>query len=129
MSDPFYRTTAWRRLRAAALARHPLCATPGCGRAARVADHVIPRSQGGQDSLDNLVGRCIDCHNGRRGTAEPRLPGCHRDGTPRDAGHWWNAPARSKIAQGWQARTAPPAPKPVSSRLYQSGIAEGGEDG
>ena len=117
MPDPYYKTAAWRRLRALALAHSPICVTAGCGKPARVADHVIPRSQGGEDSLANLVGRCIDCHNRRRGTAEPRMPGCTADGTPRDRGHWWNE-NRSQLTP----RTAPPGPKVVSSRPKQLGI-------
>lgn len=89
----FYDTQAWRRLRAACIAQHPVCATAGCGQRSVVADHVIPRSQGGADSLANLVGRCITCHNARRGTAEPKLRGCDANGMPRDRGHWWYAPA------------------------------------
>lgn len=119
--DPYYRTAAWRRLRAVALAQSPICVTAGCGRAAVVADHIIPRSRGGADSLENLVGRCIDCHNRRRGTAEPRLPGCTADGTPRDRGHWWNDARGGKIAQGCEPRTAPLRPKPVCSRRNWSG--------
>lgn len=126
MPDPYYKTKAWRRLRLVALARSPICVTAGCGRPARVADHVIPRSQGGADSLENLVGRCIDCHNRRRGTAEPRLPGCNADGTPRDRGHWWNG---GKNVSGLTARTAPQRPKPVSSRVEWSGFLEDGSDG
>ena len=112
MSSSFYRTQQWRRLRAECIARHPICATAGCGQPSRVADHVVPRSQGGADDLENLVGRCITCHNARRGTAEPVLRGCHADGTPRDRGHWWNAENKSLRAE---AGTASEPPKAVSS--------------
>lgn len=91
MSDPFYRTPAWKRLRAAVLARDPVCRAPGCGLPSVHADHIIPRGRGGADALENLRGLCMSCHTSRRGTAEPRAKGCHADGTPRDAGHWWNA--------------------------------------
>ena len=117
MSSSFYRTQEWRRLRAECIERHPICATAGCGQPSRVADHVIPRSQGGADDIDNLVGRCITCHNARRGTAEPVLRGCGPDGTPRDRGHWWNIKSLKA-----ELRTAPVGQKPVSSRLGYSGI-------
>jgi hypothetical protein len=91
----FYGTAEWRRLRAACLARFPVCVTDGCNNSAVVADHVIPRSMGGSDSLSNLVGRCIICHNRRRGTDEPKLPGCNADGTPRDWSHWWKNDGKS----------------------------------
>lgn len=112
MTDPFYRTSFWRRLREAALQAHPLCCTAGCRAPSVVADHILPRSQGGADNLDNLRGRCITCHNTRRGTAEPRLRGAELDGRPRDRAHWWNAPA---ISQGWPNRTASRGLPAVSS--------------
>jgi len=121
VSDPFYRTQEWRRLRAECIRLHPTCATAGCGGRSVVADHIIPRSQGGADSLDNLVGRCITCHNARRGMGEPRLPGCDADGTPRDRGHWWHG-ASQQISQGCEPGTAFPPRKAVSSRLTKSDI-------
>lgn len=86
----FYGTAAWRRLRAAVLGRDPVCQAPGCGLPSVHADHIVLRSQGGADTPENLRGLCTSCHNTRRGTAAPRAKGCHLDGTPRDAGHWWN---------------------------------------
>ena len=94
MSDPFYRTQAWRQLRAECIKLHPTCATAGCGQRSRVADHVIPRSKGGADALHNLRGLCITCHNQRRHGGEPRA-WVASDGRPRDPGHWWNAPQHS----------------------------------
>jgi hypothetical protein len=91
MSDPFYRSPAWRRLRAACLERQPTCATPGCGRASVAADHIVPRSKGGADTLANLRGLCLQCHNQRRQGGEPRAKGCDAAGNPRDLRHWWNA--------------------------------------
>jgi mono/diheme cytochrome c family protein len=96
MSSAFYRSAEWRRLRAECIRLHPTCATAGCGQPSRVADHVIPRTRGGADALHNLVGRCITCHNARRGTAEPVLRGCDAAGNPRDAGHWWHKPTGAK---------------------------------
>ncbi|MCC6718237.1 MAG: HNH endonuclease [Acetobacteraceae bacterium] len=102
----FYDTQEWRRLRAACIAQHPVCATAGCGQRSIVADHVVPRSRGGSDTLDNLVGRCITCHNARRGTAEPRLRGCDANGIPRDRGHPWHASGKRKNLSGLSPGTA-----------------------
>ena len=118
MNGRFYDTQAWRRLRAACLAQHPICATEGCGNRSVVADHVLPRSRGGADTLDNLVGRCITCHNARRGTAEPRLRGCDANGMPRDRGHAWHAGTvspREKNLSGLRCGTAWGDDLPVSS--------------
>jgi 5-methylcytosine-specific restriction endonuclease McrA len=90
MSDPFYRTETWRRLRAACLRRDPVCTTPGCGAPATEADHITPRAKGGADALWNLRGLCKPCHGQRRRGGEPRARGCDESGQPRDPGHWWN---------------------------------------
>jgi hypothetical protein len=121
MSDPFYRSRQWKWLREQCLTAHPFCVTAGCNRPSVVADHVIPRSQGGTDTLDNLVGRCIVCHNTRRGTAEPQLRGCDAKGTPRDKGHWWHqpAPGSRENLSGLSAGTAPHGPKAVSSARHR----------
>ncbi|MFT8247283.1 HNH endonuclease [Roseomonas sp. BN140053] len=115
--DPFYSSPHWRRLRLVVLNAHPLCTTAGCGRGSVVADHIVPRSQGGADDLANLTGRCWHCHQARRGTAEPRLRGCDARGTPRDQGHWWNtspaAPASNNRPQ-LAGQTAPHPSKNVS---------------
>lgn len=89
MTDPFYRSAAWRALRAEVLTRQPVCATPGCRARARAVDHIVPRSRGGPDSLGNLRGLCVTCHNQRRRGGEPRVPGCDATGMPLDPGHWW----------------------------------------
>lgn len=89
MSSPFYRSRAWRELRAECLRRQPRCVTPGCGQRSVVADHIVPRSKGGADALHNLRGLCIQCHNQRRQGGEPKA-WVASDGRPRDPGHWWN---------------------------------------
>ena len=62
--DPFYRSSFWRRLRQQALARDKgICTTPGCLSVACVVDHIVPRSQGGGDTLNNLRSLCRDCDN------------------------------------------------------------------
>jgi 5-methylcytosine-specific restriction endonuclease McrA len=50
------------------LARDPLCIIAYadiCNGLApsRLADHVIPKNAGGEDSLDNLQGACFLCHD------------------------------------------------------------------
>jgi len=56
-----YGSVQWLRLRKMTLARDPVCVK--CeGREATVADHVIPKKRGGQDSLANLQGLCRACH-------------------------------------------------------------------
>ena len=91
MSAAFYRSGEWRRLRAAVLARDPVCASRGCGRPAVHVDHVVPRSRGGADTLGNLRGACQSCHNRRSaaGNAPLRAIGCLPDGSPRDPADPW----------------------------------------
>lgn len=90
-TDPFYRTATWKRLRAAVLARDPVCRTPGCDRKSLAVDHIIERRRGGADSMGNLRGLCAQCHNQRSRGGEPRARGAHADGSPRDPNHWWNS--------------------------------------
>jgi 5-methylcytosine-specific restriction endonuclease McrA len=96
--------STWRRLRAAFIKANPLCATPGCGRPSSHADHVVPRSRGGQDVWSNLQPLCPSCHarktaagdggfgNRMQAGAAVRVPGCTPDGTPTDPLHPWNTP-------------------------------------
>jgi len=58
---------AWRRIRAAHIAAHPLCEE--CQRAGRLTPaqevhHILPLSQGGDHSRDNLMSLCKPCHSG-----------------------------------------------------------------
>jgi len=92
MSSSFYRSNAWRVLRAACLRRDPWCTTAGCRERSTVADHRIERAKGGPDTLSNLRGLCPHHHNMRRRGGEPYLKGAAADGTPADPRHWWNAP-------------------------------------
>lgn len=74
-SDPFYHTTAWKRVRAAALMRdHYLCVPcleamrRGEGRKPRAATtvhHIIPREERPDLALElsNLQSICPICHN------------------------------------------------------------------
>ena len=53
---------AWRQLSRAIVRREPICRA--CGQApSRQADHIIPRSQGGNDDPANLQGLCASCHS------------------------------------------------------------------
>lgn len=47
------------------LARWPRCNLnyPGCTTESTEDDHVIPKSQGGSDGLDNRRGACAHCHD------------------------------------------------------------------
>jgi len=66
VATAFYRTPAWRALRALVLQSHPFCA---CGARAMEVDHVIGRNQGGTDELSNLASMCKPCHS-RKGAAK-----------------------------------------------------------
>lgn len=64
----FYFTEEWKALRRRVLDRDRwTCQVkmPGCLRRATIADHRIPRDQGGSDSLSNLRACCRSCHNAR----------------------------------------------------------------
>ena len=54
----------WRQLRNAVIARDPIC-TVCCRVPSTDADHIIPRAQGGQDTMENLRGRCHSCHSSK----------------------------------------------------------------
>ena len=57
----FYASAEWRRLRAYVLTRDPLCRI--CGQVPSWhVDHIIPRSAGGPDTVENLRGLCRRCH-------------------------------------------------------------------
>lgn len=57
-------TWAWRKLRAACLARDGYKCV-WCGAPASHADHLIPKSMGGPDALPNLVAACPPCNYAR----------------------------------------------------------------
>ncbi len=116
MSAAYYRTAVWRALRADCLARDPVCTTRGCGAPSVAADHVVPRSKGGADSLGNLRGLCTRCHNQRRQGGEPRALGCTADGTPNDPGHWWNTKNSSQLGGVDRANQAPRVSLPGRGR-------------
>lgn len=62
----FYDSAAWRKCRAAKLARDPVCELrlPGCTTQARLVNHKVPRAQGGADfDPENLQSACWECHS------------------------------------------------------------------
>jgi len=69
--------STWRRLRKLVLARDcylcQLCLQPA-GKSAHV-DHIVPRSRGGKDSLDNLQTLCACCHNRKTAREDRRYAG------------------------------------------------------
>jgi HNH endonuclease len=84
-------TRRWRAMRAEQLRRHPICEFCHRARAVEV-DHVVPRSQGGDDT--RLQALCHSCH--ARKTAADKMGrlirGCDANGRPLDRRHhWWTA--------------------------------------
>lgn len=63
VSDPFYRSTAWRNLRTVVLRAHPLCQGSGCHAVATLVDHIVPIDRGGAKlEIENLQALCSSCH-------------------------------------------------------------------
>lgn len=63
------RKADWRALRAACLARDPICRL--CGeRKATHADHVVPKRAGGRDVIKNLQGTCHRCHSAKTAASD-----------------------------------------------------------
>ncbi|CUW39293.1 conserved protein of unknown function [Magnetospirillum sp. XM-1] len=96
-NDPFYKTKAWRELRAQRLAiDNHRCTVPGCNRGAVVVDHLVPHSL----SLADLRSLCRehdnqvkeDQHGRRRRGGQFVVHGCDADGNPIDPNHWWKRP-------------------------------------
>jgi 5-methylcytosine-specific restriction protein A len=56
------RSGFWRALRKSCLERDPVCKS--CHeKPATHADHIVPKSAGGRDALENLEGLCHSCHS------------------------------------------------------------------
>ena len=72
------RRTVSPKLRAAVIVRDQGCRFPGCGAPVAYTDahHIIPRSEGGTNALDNLMLLCRRCHRRvhKRGWAIVRRP-------------------------------------------------------
>lgn len=55
-----YTSPEWKALRLRVLTRDPLCVV--CRQVpSSIADHIVPKAQGGQDVLSNLRGVCRQC--------------------------------------------------------------------
>jgi 5-methylcytosine-specific restriction endonuclease McrA len=59
-------TYHWRKIRAKVLLRDQNCCYY-CGQEATTVDHLLPRSKGGNDSMDNLVAACTKCNYSKGG--------------------------------------------------------------
>ena len=55
----------WRRLRLLVLARDSVCRQPGCNELSTDVDHIVPRAEGGTDSMSNLQGLCHAHHSAK----------------------------------------------------------------
>ena len=64
VSDPFYKSKFWKILRAKAFdqAGRRCCI---CGDNGTEVDHIVPRTRGGLDTIDNLRVLCRPCHSRR----------------------------------------------------------------
>jgi 5-methylcytosine-specific restriction endonuclease McrA len=59
-------TSAWRKLREQVIRRDGCCQM--CGTEERLSvDHIVPRTLGGSDSLDNLQVLCSSCNSAKGG--------------------------------------------------------------
>ncbi|TDL43594.1 HNH endonuclease [Microbacterium oleivorans] len=61
MSVHSSRGAKWQSLRQSVLERDDFTCVY-CGEVATTADHVLPKSRGGEDRLDNLVASCQPCN-------------------------------------------------------------------
>ena len=85
----------WQKLRKKALSRDnylcQVCYSTKVLTAATEVDHIVQKSKGGTDSLDNLQSICHQCHKDKTNIENGMKPkGCETDGTPTDISHAWN---------------------------------------
>ena len=66
-------TYHWRKIRAKVLHRDQY-ACYYCGQDATTVDHLLARSKGGNDSMDNLVAACTKCNYSKGGRFFVRTP-------------------------------------------------------
>ena len=96
MSDSWYHTAQWRRLRRVVLNEEPLCRF--CQQTGRITpadtvDHIRPH--GGDWDLfvdrENLQGLCRMCHDSAKRIQDGGeiAPGCDVNGYPLDNKHLW----------------------------------------
>jgi 5-methylcytosine-specific restriction protein A len=66
-SQSFYNSAAWKKLRSIKLCLDPLCEEcykKGILSKATIADHIVPRKQGGVPlDINNLQSLCQSCHS------------------------------------------------------------------
>lgn len=82
----------WMRIRAAILARDPICQTceaKGRVRPSTIVDHVRPLSLGGTDDPSNLAGTCSDCHRDKTARESAEAQGRTYRHRPRFAADGW----------------------------------------
>ena len=113
-----------------------------CGRPAENLDHVVPRTQGGTHTWDNVVAACRRCNTPARAAGPPSRPACRSSGCPghRAAAGRWRA-ARCPTPPGsatWSVDlTRFPSPlgaegcrrQPVSPPLLEGRGRRGGGEG
>lgn len=63
VGDPFYKSAAWRKIRAGVLAASGSCCVMCGKRSGLHVDHVVPRAKGGSDEPENLRVLCHGCHS------------------------------------------------------------------
>lgn len=92
-----YNRAAWKRLRLAQLAKHPLCwtcASIGKTTPADVVDHHIPHKGSERLFFDagNLRSMCKTCHDSVKQKQEKTgiMLGSNDQGMPLDENHHWN---------------------------------------
>jgi 5-methylcytosine-specific restriction endonuclease McrA len=63
-ADPFYLSIDWKAKRGQVFERDRYtCVVPGCGRPAKVCEHIVSRRDGGSDDNTNLCSLCRDHDN------------------------------------------------------------------
>ena len=100
VTDGFYRSKAWSRLRARVLREQPECST--CGNTADTVDHIKGRRQfpGLALERDNLTALCRSCHSRKtiysEGVHALPVKACNSLGLPWSPDHPWNQDPKTK---------------------------------
>ena len=90
---------AWQRVRLSVILRDKGlcqgCLQQGIIRQGRDVDHIMAKSQGGTDAMDNLRLLCRRCHADAtaalNGSDRPTWAGCDARGVPMRDDHHWRA--------------------------------------